>query len=203
MKNTCTYDEQINKYNIHKINNPSYIKYSPAKTTHSQKMFTTIHSLLRCGARNASHSEGCGPSKKGLAPAVRSKKCFAPALEIQATLRRMRSFFTPKDLVLRRRASKSRSSQHLRRTVHIFYFEFLSSKCKVVTGGILRSLPCFEEAWVSSNPSAKHFLLHIAVRSFSRSAPQERAPFSKERGSSPKKEHNLRSPFFEGANPSE
>ena len=128
-------------------------------------MFTTIH------------SEGCGPSKKGLAPAVRSKKCFAPALEIQATLRRMRSFFTPKDLVLRRRASKSRSSQHLRRTVHIFYFEFLSSKCKVVTGGILRSLPCFEEAWVSSNPSAKHFLLRTAGASDSKSACGDRRSF--------------------------
>ena len=45
-------------------------------------------SLLRCGARkaphflpwearNASHSEGCGPLKKGLAPAVRSEKSFA------------------------------------------------------------------------------------------------------------------------------
>ena len=71
-----------------------------------------LHSLLRCGARNASHSEGCVPHEEGTRSALRRMWSFeeGPSFRgkqemLRARIRNPRN--PPKDLVLLRSKSSS------------------------------------------------------------------------------------------------
>ena len=94
--------------------NPAFPKRCAMRQT--PKDLLLLHSLRRCGARNASHSEGCGPSSLRRIWSFEEGPRSGDAEQEMLCARIRNPRNPPKDVILRRGASKSDCGD-LRRTL--------------------------------------------------------------------------------------